>query len=82
MNKPQSIYKSPEVEANLMEMYDAKLEQWPVPYESVFVDDPIVLDRCGEWFREIMNAIVPAQTRPKTFTPEQLKNLTVPTLHC
>lgn len=44
-------------------------------------DNPLVLERCGEWFREVMNAIVvPAQTRPKTFTLEQLENLTVPTL--
>ncbi len=36
-NQP-SIYKSPEYQAKLMAIYDAKLEQWPVPYESVFVD--------------------------------------------
>lgn len=33
-----AIYNSPEVEARFMEMYDAKMEEWPVPYESVFVD--------------------------------------------
>jgi pimeloyl-ACP methyl ester carboxylesterase len=38
LNKLTSIYKSPEVEARFMEMYDARLEEWPVPYESVFVD--------------------------------------------
>lgn len=34
----KTIYKSPEAEAKLMEIYDSKLEQWPVPYESVYVD--------------------------------------------
>lgn len=38
LNKATSIYKSPEVEARLMEMYDARLAEWPVPYESVLVD--------------------------------------------
>jgi pimeloyl-ACP methyl ester carboxylesterase len=38
INKPTSIYKSPEVEAWFMEMYDEKMEAWPVPYEDVFVD--------------------------------------------
>jgi pimeloyl-ACP methyl ester carboxylesterase len=33
-----SIYRSPEAEARLMAIYDDKLEQWPVPYESVYVD--------------------------------------------
>ena len=37
VNKPQSIYNSSETEAKLMAMYDAKLEQWPDPYESVFL---------------------------------------------
>lgn len=35
---PQSVYTSPEVEARHMEIYDARLEQWPVPYETVMVD--------------------------------------------
>ena len=38
INKPTSIYKSPQVKARFMETYDAKMEEWPVPYESVFVD--------------------------------------------
>ena len=38
INKPTSIYNSPEIEASFLEIYDAKLEEWPVPYESVFVD--------------------------------------------
>lgn len=38
VNRPTSIYKSPEVEARFMEMYDEKMEAWPVPYESIFVD--------------------------------------------
>jgi pimeloyl-ACP methyl ester carboxylesterase len=38
VNRPTSIYKSPDIEAKFLEMYDAKMETWPVPYESVFVD--------------------------------------------
>jgi len=38
VNKPTSIYKSPEVEARFMEIYDARLQEWPVSYESVLVD--------------------------------------------
>jgi len=38
INPPQSIFKSPEVEAKLMAIYDAHMEQWPVPYESMFVE--------------------------------------------
>ncbi|MGD2078098.1 MAG: alpha/beta hydrolase [Chloroflexota bacterium] len=33
-----SIYKSPEMEAQLMGIYDDRLGQWPVPYESIFLD--------------------------------------------
>jgi len=33
-----SIYKSPEVKARFMEIYDEKMKDWPVPYEDVFVD--------------------------------------------
>ena len=38
LNPATSIYKSPEYKAKLMTIYDAKLAQWPVPYESVFVN--------------------------------------------
>jgi pimeloyl-ACP methyl ester carboxylesterase len=38
LNKPTSIYKSPELEGKFMEMYDAQMEEWPVPFESKFVD--------------------------------------------
>ena len=38
MSTTTSIYKSPEIEAKLMGIYDARLGQWPVPYESVFLD--------------------------------------------
>ena len=38
LNPATSIYKSPEVETKLMEMYDAKMMEWPVPYEDVYVD--------------------------------------------
>jgi hypothetical protein len=36
--KAKSVYKSPEVEARLREIYDEKMADWPVPYEDVFVD--------------------------------------------
>jgi pimeloyl-ACP methyl ester carboxylesterase len=38
LNKATSIYKTPAVEARFMEMYDARLGEWPVPYESLLVD--------------------------------------------
>lgn len=38
MSEKSCIYKSPEFEARLMAIYDARLAQWPVPYQSVFVD--------------------------------------------
>ena len=38
LNPAKSIYKSPKVEAQLMDIYNAKLAEWPVPYESVFLD--------------------------------------------
>jgi pimeloyl-ACP methyl ester carboxylesterase len=38
LNPATSIYKSPEVEAKLMDIYDAKMAEWPVPYEDVYVD--------------------------------------------
>jgi pimeloyl-ACP methyl ester carboxylesterase len=33
-----SIYKSPEIKARFMEIYDEKMKDWPVPYEDVFVE--------------------------------------------
>jgi pimeloyl-ACP methyl ester carboxylesterase len=33
-----SIYKSPEIKAQFMEIYAEKMAEWPVPYEDVFVD--------------------------------------------
>jgi hypothetical protein len=33
-----SIYKSPEIKARFLELYDEKMKDWPVPYEDVFVD--------------------------------------------
>ena len=38
LNPATSIYKSPKTEAQFMELYAAKLAEWPLPYESVFVD--------------------------------------------
>jgi pimeloyl-ACP methyl ester carboxylesterase len=35
--RPQSIYRSPEIKARLMAIYQERLEKWPVPYESLFV---------------------------------------------
>jgi pimeloyl-ACP methyl ester carboxylesterase len=37
-NKPTSIYYTPEHKAKLMEMYDARLNAWPVPYETQYLD--------------------------------------------
>jgi len=34
MGNPDSIYKNPEIEQRLMAIYEAKMEQWPVPYKS------------------------------------------------
>jgi pimeloyl-ACP methyl ester carboxylesterase len=36
--KVTSIYKTPEVKAQFMKIYDEKMKEWPVPYEDVFVD--------------------------------------------
>ena len=33
-----SIYKSAETEAGLMSLYDARLAEWPVPHESIYLD--------------------------------------------
>jgi len=33
-----SVYKSPEIKARFMEIYDEKMTDWPVSYEDVFVD--------------------------------------------
>jgi pimeloyl-ACP methyl ester carboxylesterase len=38
INKTTSIYKSAQVKARFMEIYDAKMKEWPVPYESLHVD--------------------------------------------
>jgi len=38
MSRPSSIYTSPEAETKLMEIYEARLAEWPVPYESVFLE--------------------------------------------
>jgi pimeloyl-ACP methyl ester carboxylesterase len=36
--KLTSIYASPEVKAQFMEIYDQKMAEWPVPYEDVYLD--------------------------------------------
>ena len=36
-SKPKSIYNSPQVKAQFQEIYDAKLKEWPVPYESHYL---------------------------------------------
>jgi pimeloyl-ACP methyl ester carboxylesterase len=33
-----SVYKSPQVKAQFLEIYDEKMTEWPVPYKDVFVD--------------------------------------------
>jgi pimeloyl-ACP methyl ester carboxylesterase len=40
LNPAKSIYKSDHYKEKLMEIYDAKLAEWPVPYESVYIDTP------------------------------------------
>jgi pimeloyl-ACP methyl ester carboxylesterase len=34
MGNKHSIYKTPEIEARLMAIYDARMREWPVPFES------------------------------------------------
>ena len=36
--KQNTIYASPEVEQKMMDIYDAKLAEWPTPYESRMLD--------------------------------------------
>lgn len=36
--KKTSIYASPEIKAQFMNIYDEKMAEWPVPYEDVFLD--------------------------------------------
>lgn len=38
LNPAESIYKSDFYKAKLMEIYDARLAAWPVPYESLYLD--------------------------------------------
>lgn len=38
LNRATSVYKSPQIKAQFMEIYDEKMQEWPVPYEDVFVD--------------------------------------------
>ncbi len=38
MGNKHSIYKTPEIEARLMRIYDARIQEWPVPYESRELD--------------------------------------------
>ncbi len=59
-----------------------------LPFKSIqdntfrwaFGDDPVVQEACEEWFRLVMTRVMPKQARPKTFSPEQLRNLKVPVL--
>jgi pimeloyl-ACP methyl ester carboxylesterase len=37
-NKPQSIYLTPEYEERFMAFYDDQMEEWPVPYETTYVE--------------------------------------------
>ncbi len=38
MSSARSIYKSPEIETKLMDIYDDRLGDWPVAYERIYVD--------------------------------------------
>lgn len=33
-----SVYKSPQIKAQFMALYDEKMADWPVPYEDVFIE--------------------------------------------
>ncbi len=37
MGNSASIYKNPEIEKKLLAIYDLRMNQWPVPYESRFI---------------------------------------------
>jgi pimeloyl-ACP methyl ester carboxylesterase len=37
-NQPATIYTRPDAEPQFMAIYDARLAEWPVPYESVYLD--------------------------------------------
>jgi pimeloyl-ACP methyl ester carboxylesterase len=37
-SSPQSIYLSEEYESQFMAFYDGQMEEWPVPYETTYVD--------------------------------------------
>lgn len=43
-------------------------------------DDPYVLEETEDWFRVVLTDTVPRESRPVTFTPDQLQNLDVPVL--
>ncbi|MBN1122430.1 MAG: alpha/beta fold hydrolase [Anaerolineae bacterium] len=43
-------------------------------------DDPYVLEETEDWFRIVLTDTVPRESRPVTFTPEQLQSLEVPVL--
>ncbi len=36
--KPTSVYKSPEIKTQFMEMYNRKMADWSVPYNDIFVN--------------------------------------------
>ncbi len=38
MGNKYSIYKNPEIKAGPMAIYDTRMEEWPVPYESRYLD--------------------------------------------
>jgi pimeloyl-ACP methyl ester carboxylesterase len=40
MRNPDSIYRTPEVQKKLMRIYDERLNRWPVPYESRYLNTP------------------------------------------
>lgn len=43
-------------------------------------DDPYVLEETEDWFRVVLTDTVPRESRPVTFSPEQLQSLEVPVL--
>lgn len=49
-------------------------------FRWAFGDSAKVHEAFGEWFRTVMDGVVPVQARPQTFSSEQLQSLRVPVL--
>ncbi len=65
-----SIYNSPEVEARFLEIYDEKMNDWPVPYEDVFIDT--------KYGRVHVIVSEPQEAPPLPLSAEQRQSFKVP----